>query len=139
MRIFAYAPGRRRRKASGAVTRCLLESLALSYREGVDELTRIQGKTVEVVHIGGGGSQNTLLCRYTANACGVPVIAGPTEATVIGNVLVQARTLGLLRSAAEIRAMVRQSFSLQHYEPEDTAAWEERYAAYLGLRTRVAS
>lgn len=136
---FCLRTGQTAPESVGAVTRCLLESLALSYREGVDELTRIRGKTVEVVHIGGGGSQNTLLCRYTANACGVPVIAGPTEATVIGNVLVQARTLGLLRSAAEIRAMVRQSFSLQHYQPEDTAAWAERYAAYLGLRTRVAS
>ncbi len=136
---FCLRTGQAAPETPGAVVHCLLESLALSYREGVEALARIQGKNISVVHIGGGGSQNTVLCQYTANACGIPVIAGPTEVTVIGNLLVQARTQGLLHSSAELRALVRQSFDLTRYEPDNTPGWEERYAAYLELPAAVFS
>jgi len=115
----------------GAVVRCALESLALRYRWVLEKLETLLGKKLEVIHVVGGGSQNALLCQLTADACNRPVLAGPVEATAIGNVLVQALGLGLLATLAEAREVVRRSFEVRSVEPRDSAAWDEPYGRFL--------
>ena len=101
-----------------AVVRCILDSLAEAFAAAVRDAARISGRTAEVVHVVGGGSQNTLLCQLTADAAGVPVIAGPVEATAIGNLLVQARAHGMIAGGLEdLRAIVRRSSELRRFEP----------------------
>ena len=103
--------------------RCIFESLALKYRATLEQLRQLTGRKIARVHIIGGGSQNRLLCQYAANAMGVEVIAGPVEATAIGNIMMQAHALGHVGSLAEIRAIVAQSFQPVKYEPKDQAVW----------------
>ena len=105
-----------------AVVRSLLESLALKYRQVIGELRRVLGHPIEKIHVIGGGSQNELLCQLTADATGLPVLAGPAEATAIGNILVQAMAVGRLSSPAEIRTIIRRSFDLKSYRPAGLAA-----------------
>src|SRR5205823_14522807 len=107
----------------GVVVRCALESLALRYRWVMERLEELIGGRLDVIHVVGGGSQNSLLCQLTADACNRTVHAGPVEATAIGNVLVQAIGLGVLGSLAEAREVVRRSFELRRYEPQDTGSW----------------
>lgn len=106
-------------------TRLVLDSLALAYRRTVRSASTIAGVRPEVLHIVGGGSKNELLCQLTADACGLPVVAGPTEAAALGNVLVQARTLGVdLPGLAAMRALVRRTQSLVSYVPSADADWD---------------
>jgi rhamnulokinase len=109
-----------------ATARCILESLALAYRRTVRLARSIADQDVDVVHVIGGGSQNELLCQLTADACGLPVLAGPVEASALGNVLVQARTLGEpLPDLAAMRALVRATHELRRYEPRGNPAdWD---------------
>lgn len=100
------------------VVRAVVDSLALAHRDAVRDLERLTGTDVETVHVVGGGSRNALLCQATANLCGVPVVAGPVEATALGNVLVQARALGVdLPDLAAMRALVRDSSRLVRHVP----------------------
>ncbi|MET8988955.1 rhamnulokinase family protein [Nonomuraea wenchangensis] len=109
--------------------RCVLESLALGHRRAVRQAMELSGREVEVVHLVGGGSRNELLCRLTADACGLPVVAGPAEATTFGNVLVQARAAGLVSGLDEMRALVAAAGPLRRYEPSgDARAWDEAAA-----------
>ena len=116
-----------------AVVRCALEGLALRYRYVLERLEDLVGKRLATIHVVGGGSQNTLLCQLTADACNRPVIAGPVEATAIGDVLVQMIGLGLLRSLAEGRAVVRRSFDVKTYEPAHPDRWHAPYERFLSL------
>jgi rhamnulokinase len=118
---------------AGATVRCALESLALCYRRVLERLEELTGQRLEVIHVVGGGSQNALLCQLTADACNRPVLAGPVEATAIGNVLMQAIGLGVLGSLADAREVVRRSFEAQTYEPRDPERWQEPYARFLTL------
>jgi len=120
-------------EGDGALVRCILESLALKYRWVLGQLETVLGYRLAPVHIVGGGSQNRLLNQFTANATGRQVVAGPVEATAIGNILVQLIALGRLGSIAEGRELVRRSFPLTAYEPADVPAWDEAYARFLGL------
>lgn len=100
------------------LVRCILDSLALAYRRHLRTAAELAGVEVEVVHVVGGGSQNALLCQLTADACGVPVLAGPTEAAALGNVLVQARALGAdLPDLAAMRALIRRTHQVRRFEP----------------------
>jgi rhamnulokinase len=117
----------------GDVVRCALESLALRYRWVLERLEELVGKRLDTIHIVGGGCQNTLLCQLAADACNRPVVAGPIEATAIGNVLVQAIGLGLLGSLAEGRAVVRRSFEVSTYEPREHERWAEPYNRFLQM------
>lgn len=117
----------------GTVLRCALESLALKYRWVLERLEEVTGRRVEVIHVVGGGSQNALLNQLTADACNRPVLAGPVEATALGNVLIQAVGLGLLDSLAEAREVVQRSFNLAEYIPCDPQRWEEPYARFQKL------
>ena len=116
----------------GAVVRCALDSLALRYRWVLERLEELQGKRIDVIHVVGGGSQNTLLCQLTADACNRPVLAGPVEATALGNVLTQAMGLGLLKSLAEAREVVRRSFTVQRFAPHNPERWQGPYERFLG-------
>jgi rhamnulokinase len=104
--------------------RCIFESLALKYRWAIGCLEEMLGYELEVIHIIGGGSQNALLCQLTADATGIPVIAGPVEATAIGNSLVQAISLGVLGSLEDGRQLVRRSFPLVEYIPRNKDGWD---------------
>jgi rhamnulokinase len=109
----------------GDLLRVALESLAWKYRRTLGDLERLLGRRLEVVHVVGGGARNALLCQLTADACGRPVLAGPVEATALGNVLAQAVAGGVCASWAEARTLVRASFTPARYEPKDAAAWDE--------------
>jgi rhamnulokinase len=116
----AAASGLNGREPAGraAIVRCILDSLAAAFATTVAEAARLSGRSVEIVHIVGGGSQNAVLGQLTADACGLPVIAGPVEATAIGNVLVQARAHGLIEGdLATLRALVRSTQPLRRFEP----------------------
>jgi rhamnulokinase len=120
----------------GSVVRCALESLAFRYRWTLDRLEELLARRLDVVHVVGGGSQNALLCQLTADACNRPVHAGPVEATAIGNVLVQAIGLGILGSLAEAREVVRRSFEVRTYLPQQPEVWQgsyERFLSYLEI------
>ncbi|HUF10547.1 MAG TPA: rhamnulokinase family protein [Rhodothermales bacterium] len=102
----------------GPVARLLLESLASAYADAANLVEQVSGRQIEVLHIVGGGAQNELLCQLAANATGCRVTAGPVEATAIGNLLVQARTLGDLPHGVSIREVVRRSFAPKTYNPQ---------------------
>ncbi|MEP9362642.1 rhamnulokinase family protein [Nocardioides sp. CN2-186] len=108
-----------------AITRTILDSLVLAYRKQVRQAATLAGRDVDVVHIVGGGSQNALLCQLTADALGVPVLAGPAEAAALGNGLVQARALGAdLPDLAAMRALVRRTHDVRRYEPRSGLDWD---------------
>ncbi len=113
-----------------ALARCILESLALRYRMTIENLEAALGWKVDRIHIIGGGSQNTLLCQMTADATGLPVLAGPVEATALGNALIQALATGHLASIAEGREAVKRSFSLIPYDPHPSEAWQSAYQRF---------
>ena len=121
----------------GPVIRCALESLALRYRWVLDRLEELLGRRLEVIHVVGGGSQNTLLCQFAADACNRPVLAGPVEATAIGNVLVQAIGLGIIGSIADAREVVRRSFEVRTYSPRNPESWQAPYERFLGFLKNV--
>jgi len=116
-----------------AMVRCVLESLALSYRQTIELLTSACGISPPAVHIVGGGARNELLCQLTADATGMPVWAGPTEASEVGNLLVQAMALGELSSLEEARAVVAESFPPVLYEPGPRGVWEDAYRRFSRL------
>lgn len=120
-------------ESDGALVRCVLESLALKYRVVIDSAERITGKRVKTVHLVGGGVNNALLCQFTADATGRPVIAGPVEATAAGNVLVQALGQGRVSSLREIRRVVAGSSELKRYEPKWAEGWEQALVRFQAL------
>lgn len=116
-----------------STVRCVLEGLALAHRHTLRNASVLSGRSIDVVHIVGGGSKNALLCQLTADACGLPVIAGPAEATSLGNILVQARVHGVIRDRAAGRRLVAATQPLRRYLPSgDDAVWR-RAAARVGL------
>jgi rhamnulokinase len=123
--VACVATGQEPPLSRAATVRCVLESLALAYRRQVRVAGQLSGRPAEVVHVVGGGARNELLCQLTADACGVPVLAGPVEAAALGNVLVQARALGVdLPDLAAMRALVAATQPVSRYEPAgDPAAW----------------
>jgi rhamnulokinase len=133
IRSFCRETGQAVPETDGQVVRCALESLALKYRMVRGWMEELTGTPVEAVHVVGGGSQNDLLNRFTANACGRPVVAGPVEATALGNVLLQARTAGDVGSLEEIRNVVRNSSQLTRYTPEDQETWAKAYDQFVNL------
>jgi len=123
-------------KEPGAVVRCALESLALRYRWVLERLEELTSQRRDVIHIVGGGGQNQLLCQLAADACNRTVVAGPVEATAIGNVLVQAIGLGVLGSLAEAREVVQRSFDVKTYTPQLPQRWDAPYQRFLQLLSR---
>ncbi|MEV5685830.1 rhamnulokinase family protein [Streptomyces sp. NPDC052164] len=109
----------------GQITRCILDSLALAHRRAIEQAQELSGRHVDIIHMVGGAARNRLLCQLTADASGLPVVAGPVEAAALGNVLVQARALGLVGDVPQMRQQVADSQPLHRYEPSgDRAAWD---------------
>ncbi|GAB5491859.1 MAG: rhamnulokinase family protein [Phototrophicaceae bacterium] len=111
----------------GQIMRTVFESLAMKYRYVVDLLRDISGQAIERLHIIGGGAKNTLLCQMTANALGMDVVAGPVEATALGNAIIQFITQGEFANIAEAREMLSRTISTSTYEPQARDEWEEQY------------
>jgi rhamnulokinase len=130
IRDYCRRTGQATPASKGAIVRCVLESLALAYRAVLAELTAVSGRNVAVIHLVGGGSQNELLNQMTAGATGLPVVAGPSEATVIGNALVQFVALGEIENIAQGRQVVANSAPLRRYEAQDQAYWPAAYEQY---------
>ena len=120
----------------GEVIRCALESLVLRYRLTLDLLQQIVGHEFKTIHMVGGGVQNRMLCQFTADACQLPVIAGPVEATALGNVMMQAIGSGRLSSVDEARALVRSAKDITHYEPHPQHGWDAGLAKLQQLQMR---
>ena len=119
----------------GDYVRTCLDSLALTYRRTLEGLEDVLGRRIDTIHIVGGGTQNELLSQMTADACNRAVITGPVEATAIGNILVQAMATGDVKSLADARTIVRQSFDVKRYEPRETKKWDEAYGRFRSLKT----
>jgi rhamnulokinase len=136
IQAFCRETGQAVPETRGAIVRCALESLAMEYRWVAERLDELVGRRLSTIHIIGGGSQNQLLNQFTADATGRTVVAGPVEATAIGNVLVQALALGHIASLEKGRELVRRSFELTTYEPRGTERWEKTYHRYLKLIDR---
>lgn len=136
IREFCAATGQEVPGTPSEVVRCVLESLALKYRQTIELLTTATGVRPPEVHLVGGGVRNALLCQWTADATGLPVIAGPVEAAEIGNLAVQAMALGEIGSLHEARELVRASFPLVEYAPHGGDAWEEAYTRFHAVSER---
>ena len=117
----------------GACVRCIYESLALFYRVALKRMERLTGKKIAQLHIVGGGSKDATLNQFTANALKIPVLAGPVECAALGNILIQAIALGHLESHEAAREVVRNSFELQTFTPQDTAQWDAAAARFEKL------
>jgi len=115
----------------GAIVRCCLESLALRYRWVLSALEELVGTPLTTLRIVGGGSQNRLLNRFTANACTRTVIAGPVEAAALGNIVLQLIAAGQLPDLASGRTVIANSFELERFEPTNTEVWTEAYERFL--------
>lgn len=120
-------------ESEGAVIRCALESLALRYRMVLGFLEELIGGRLDTIHIVGGGTQNRLLNQMAADACNRPVIAGPVEATAIGNVMMQAVSAGAVSSIAQARELIKTSFAVQEYTPRNTTSWNDAYERFRRL------
>lgn len=105
----------------------------MKYRWVLEQIEMLSGDPIDTVHIIGGGSQNALLCQATADACNKRVVAGPIEATALGNIAVQAIATGRLDSIADARAIIGQSFPLIEYTPRNPGMWDDAYARFLRL------
>jgi rhamnulokinase len=119
--------------SDGEFVRCILESLALQYRRVLEMVEALQGKKVEALHIVGGGSQNARLNQFTADAIGKPVLAGPVEATALGNIAVQALATGEFSTLTEARQAIRNSFAIQEFQPRATEQWNDAYQRFVNL------
>jgi rhamnulokinase len=117
----------------GAFVRCILESLALKYRFVLDQLRQVSDNPIDRIHVIGGGSRNQVLCQFTANATQLPVIAGPSEATAIGNIMMQALSRGHVASLAEMRAVIRRSCDCATYEPQQIKEWDSAYDRFRDI------
>jgi len=113
--------------------RCIFDSLALKYRDVLGKLQTVAPFQIEKLHIIGGGAQNKLLNQFTANAIGLPVVAGPSEATAIGNVMMQAKALGVVADLADMRKVIRNSVTPSIFLPQDANTWEMAYKKYISV------
>jgi rhamnulokinase len=139
IRAFCRDTGQPVPETDGAIARCCVESLALKYGLVLDGIEKLTDTKIEVIHVVGGGSQNVLLNQFTANATSRTVLAGPVEATVLGNLLVQARTFGEIKSLTDIRAVVRDSSDLREFQPDSSsqASWQEARGRYSAMLNRA--
>jgi len=120
-------------QSKGEIACCVYDSLVLKYKYTIEQIETITGKKIEKLHIIGGGAHNDMLNQLTADALGIPVFAGPSEATAIGNLLVQARALGAVHSLQEMREVVKNSVELIEYQPHPNLDWEKAYKSFKML------
>ena len=133
VREFCRKTGQHVPENRGQVMRCIYESLALKYRQTAGMIRETTGKTYPAIHVVGGGAKDGFLCQLTADACGVPVTAGPIEATVLGNIAVQLIALGELSSIEEARKLLAAGEGFRSFEPHPTAEWDAAYERFLSI------
>jgi rhamnulokinase len=133
IRQFCRGTGQVVPESEGSVIRGVLESLALRYRMVLDWIEQLSHSAIATIHIVGGGARNRLLCQMAADACNRRVVAGPVEATAIGNVMMQAVANGDVQSIAQARQVIRQSFDVVEYTPHNVAAWHGAYERFSNL------
>jgi sugar (pentulose or hexulose) kinase len=121
-------------QTKGEIARTVYESLAMSYREAFAGLEQLAQGRLDTLHIVGGGSKNRLLNEMTAGALNREVVAGPAEATAIGNLVVQMKAGGEVGDAAEVSSVIRNSFGVEIFSPRQTEAWSENYERYLRIK-----
>jgi rhamnulokinase len=131
IRAFCRKTGQTPPDDKGAVVRCALESIAMKFRQVLQMCEELSGGRIETIHIVGGGTKNRQLCQFAADSCGRRVVTGPVEATAIGNLMMQAVAAGDVASIAEAREVIRRSFPVEEFEPQNTAAWDEAYPRFL--------
>jgi rhamnulokinase len=133
IQAFCKKTGQRVPQTKGEIARTAYESLAMRYRSVFQTLEKLHGQRLEKLHIVGGGCQNRVLNQFSADALNRPVIAGPIEATAIGNMLMQMIAQGDVSTLVEGRAMISKSFETKTILPEDTAAWDKAFARFLAV------
>jgi len=133
VRDFCYQTAQGTPQTHGETIRCIYDSLALKYRYTMEQILDVSDQPIEVIHIIGGGANNHFMNQLTADATGLNVVAGPTEATAIGNILIQAKALGYVGSLQEIRQIVANSFDLVQFVPSDELDWDDAYNKFLRI------
>ena len=118
-------------ESDGALVRCIYESLAMKYRFAIEQISDNTGKTFDILHLLGGGTKDGFLCQMTANSLGIPVVAGPTEATALGNIMIQLIALGDIKDIDEGRKLIREQENVKEYTPADTEGWEKAYKKFI--------
>ena len=131
IREYCIASGQTAPETHAEFVRCIFESLSLKYKSILEKLIDLAPFAIEKLHVIGGGSKNPLLNQWTANAIGIPVIAGPSEATAIGNIMIQAKAAGCVGSLTEMRQIIRNSIQLEEFLPENEAEWGKAYGKFL--------
>jgi rhamnulokinase len=120
-------------QTKGEIARCIYDSLVLKYKYTIEQIELITGKKIDKLHIIGGGAHNKMMNQLTANAIGISVFAGPTEATAIGNLMMQAKAAGVVQSLSEIRKIIRNSFDVTEYTPSPKLDWNTAYSKFKEL------
>ena len=127
---FCKRTGQHVPQTKGEIIRCIFDSLALAYKRTLRQINELQSVKAPYIHIVGGGTKESVLCQLTADACGIPVYAGPVEATAIGNIAVQMMALGEIAGLNEAREIIADSFDVVCYEPKDTEIWDDACGRY---------
>jgi len=130
---FCVATGQKSPANHSEYVRCIFESLSLKYKYVLGKFINLAPFSIEKLHVIGGGSKNPLLNQWTANAIGIPVLAGPSEATAIGNIMIQAKAAGCVADLAEMRKVIGNSVTLDAFQPQDAASWEKPYQKFLSI------
>ncbi len=117
----------------GEITRCIFDSLSLRYRQVFSILQNMAPFSIECLHIIGGGSKNNTLNQFTCNAVGVPVVAGPSEGTAIGNIMIQAKAAGMVNDITEMRQLINSSIDTVQFFPQNSEEWDEAYKKYISV------
>ena len=120
-------------ETKGEIIRCIAESLAFRYRYTIEGMEEVTGNKYNVVNIVGGGIKDKMICQFTANATKRTVNAGPVEATSIGNIIVQGIAMGAIKDLNEGRKIVRNSFDIAEYQPQDSEAWDAAYDKWKNI------
>jgi rhamnulokinase len=130
---YCVATGQKTPENHAEIVRCIFESLSLKYKFFFGKMINLAPFAIEKLHVIGGGSKNPLLNQWTANAIGIPVLAGPSEATAIGNIMIQAKAAGCVSSLQEMRQIIRESIQLDEFSPENKNEWENAYSKFLSI------
>ena len=133
IRAVCERTGQKLPQTVGDIMRCINQSLALKYRYALEQIEQCTGKHFDKIHMIGGGIQSKLLCQMTASASGRKVIAGPVEATALGNIAVQLMALGEIQDVKEARQIIKNSEMTYEYEPQDREKWDEAYEKFVGM------
>jgi rhamnulokinase len=137
IRQYCKASGQAAPETVGEIARCAFESLSLKYRSVLESLRKLTGRALGTIRVVGGGGLNTVLCQMTADACGCAVVSGPSEASALGNVMLQAVATGHLADVRSERAAMAESVQCSVFDPHRSDRWDEAYARFRLLEAKV--